>query len=110
MARVRSERCLDPSTAMALHGAWRCGVQPTMVEVEVPTDVVEALGSGKDVEAEIRFAAATHLYHAGHISMGVAARMAGMGRVAYLEELGRRRLSVIAVDLDELRHELGRTP
>jgi len=82
-------------------------MQPTTVEFEVPTDVVEALEAGRDVEAEIRFAAATHLYHAGRISMGVAARMAGIGRVAYLEELGRRRLSVIAVDIDDLRDELG---
>lgn len=56
--------------------------------------------------AELRFAAATQWYQQGIISGSKAAQIAGMSRLAFLDELARRRLDVFKVDLEELAREL----
>ena len=56
--------------------------------------------------AELRFAAAVQWYHQGRISGSKAARIAGMARLEFLDELARRKLDVVKVDLDRLREEI----
>jgi predicted HTH domain antitoxin len=56
--------------------------------------------------AELRFAAAVQWYHQGSISGSKAAEIAGLTRLAFLDELARRRLDTVKVDLDELAAEL----
>jgi predicted HTH domain antitoxin len=45
-------------------------------------------------------------YHEGRISGSKAARVAGMTRLEFLDELARRKLDVVKVDLDRLRQEI----
>lgn len=55
---------------------------------------------------ELRFAAAVQWYHQGRISGSRAAQIAGMTRLEFLDELARRKLDVVKVDVDELAREL----
>ena len=54
----------------------------------------------------MRFAAAVQWHHLGQISGSKAAQVAGMTRLEFLDELARRKLDVIKIDLDQLRREL----
>ena len=47
-----------------------------------------------------------HWYHEGRVSGSKAAQIAGMTRLEFLDELARRKLDVIKVDLDQLREEI----
>jgi predicted HTH domain antitoxin len=55
---------------------------------------------------ELRFAAAVQWYHQGLISGSKAAEIAGMPRLAFLDELARRRLDTVKIDLEDLEAEL----
>jgi predicted HTH domain antitoxin len=55
---------------------------------------------------ELRFAAAVQWYHQGLISGSKAAEIAGMTRLVFLDELARRRLDTVKIDLDDLAAEL----
>ena len=55
---------------------------------------------------ELRFAAAVQWYHQGLISGSKAAGIAGMTRLAFLDELARRRLDTVKIDFDDLAAEL----
>jgi predicted HTH domain antitoxin len=55
---------------------------------------------------ELRFAAAVQWYHQGRISGSKAAEIAGMTRLAFLDEMARRRLDTVKVDLGDLEAEL----
>ena len=75
--------------------------------IEVPEEAFSALREGPErFGAELRFAAAVHWYHEGCLSGSKAALIAGMTRLQFLDELARRKLDVIKVDLDQLRQEL----
>ena len=56
---------------------------------------------------ELRFAAAVQWYYQGRLSGSKAAQIVGMTRLEFLDELARRRLDVVKVDLDRLREEIG---
>lgn len=71
--------------------------------IEMPE---EALSSLRETP-EIRFAAAVQWYHQGKISGSKAAQIAGMTRLEFLDELAKRKLDVVKVDLDRLREEIG---
>ena len=49
---------------------------------------------------------AVKLYELGQISTGMAARLAGMGRVVFMFELDRFGLSPIGVEAEELAEDL----
>ena len=53
-----------------------------------------------------RLPAAVQWYREGRISGSQAAQIAGMTRLEFLDELARRKLDVIKVDLDQLREEI----
>jgi predicted HTH domain antitoxin len=55
---------------------------------------------------ELRFAAAVQWYHQGLISGSKAAEIAGMTRLAFLDEVARRRLDNVKIDFDDLAAEL----
>jgi predicted HTH domain antitoxin len=40
------------------------------------------------------------------MSLGRAAELCGMGKIAFMEELGRRRIPVVNWDEEEIRREL----
>lgn len=75
--------------------------------IEVPEEAFSALRETPErFAAEMRFAAAVQWYQEGRISGSKAGQIAGMTRLEFLDELARRRLDVIKVDLDALRQEI----
>ena len=57
-------------------------------------------------EAEARLLLAVKLYKLGRVSTGMAARLAGISRVAFMFELSRFGLSPIGVEPGELAQDL----
>lgn len=75
--------------------------------IELTESVFSALREAPErFGLELRFAAAVHWYHQGRISGSKAAQIAGMSRLAFLDELARRKLDVIKVDPDQLQAEV----
>jgi predicted HTH domain antitoxin len=62
----------------------------------------------EEFERQARVLLAVKLYELGKVSTGMAAQLAGMGRVAFMFELGRFGLSPVGVDADELAQDAGR--
>lgn len=59
-----------------------------------------------EFEQEARLLLAVKLYEMGRVSTGMAARLAGMQRVAFMFALERFSLSPIGIDPDELDQDL----
>lgn len=79
------------------------------ITIELPDDLIGALPCAADeLSNELRLAAAIHWYQRGLVSQGRAAQIAGLSRVAFLDELARRKVDVFVVDLDDLKRELAR--
>jgi predicted HTH domain antitoxin len=77
------------------------------VTISLPEEVFSALRQApEEFVKEMRFAAAVHWYHEGRISGSKAGQIAGMTRLEFLDELARRRLDVLKVDLNQLRQEV----
>jgi predicted HTH domain antitoxin len=75
--------------------------------IEIPEEAFSALREAPErFASELPFAAAVHWYGEGRISGSKAAQIAGMTRLAFLDELARRKLDVVKIDLDQLRREL----
>jgi hypothetical protein len=63
--------------------------------------------SSAEFEAGARLLLAVKLYEQGRVSTGMAARLAGMGRVAFMFALNRFALSPIGVEPSELADDMG---
>lgn len=75
--------------------------------IELPEEAFSALRETPErFVAEMRFAAAVQWYHQGLISGSKAAQIAGLTRLEFLDELARRKLDVVRIDLDQLRREV----
>jgi len=59
-----------------------------------------------EFETEARLLLAVKLYELGRVSTGMAAKLAGKSRVAFMFELNRFGLSPIGVDPEELAEDL----
>ena len=62
--------------------------------------------SPQEFEAEARLLLAVKLYEMDRISSGAAAKLAGMGRVAFMFELARFGLSPLGQEPSELTEDL----
>ena len=62
--------------------------------------------SSSEFEVEARLLLAVKLYELGRVSTGMAAQLAGMGRVAFMFALNRFTLSAIGVDPGELAEDM----
>ncbi len=62
--------------------------------------------SPAEFEAEARLLLAVKLYELGRISTGMAARLAGMNRVAFMFALNRFGLSPIDIEPEQLAEDL----
>jgi len=62
--------------------------------------------SQEEFEDEARLLLAIKLYELGRVSTGAAAELAGMGRVAFILELGRFGLSPLGQGSDEVAEDL----
>jgi predicted HTH domain antitoxin len=77
-----------------------------------PVLLAVPLGPGIDSQ-ESRIELATHLFDFGQISLGLAARIAGMSQSELIDELGRRGVDTLRLAPGELERELaafGRRP
>ena len=71
-----------------------------------PEELPETLGKSPEAcEQELRFLVAAKLYELGRIASGRAAELAGLERAAFLNNLGRDRISVFNYPFDELDRE-----
>lgn len=79
------------------------------LNINIPDGAFSALRyTPEEFAREMRFAAAVHWYHQGLISGSIAAEIAGLTRLQFLDELARRKLDVIVIDEEDLRRELRR--
>ncbi len=78
-----------------------------MLTIPYPEELLLSLKENPEqFEAEARLLLAVKLYELGKVSTGMAARLAGMGRVAFMFQLGRFGLSPIGVEPDELAEDM----
>lgn len=79
------------------------------VTMDLPDDICAVLRrSPRELEREIRLAAAIDWYGRGMISQGRAAEIAGIPRADLIDALALRKIEVVQVDLDALDQELAR--
>jgi len=79
------------------------------ITIEFPAAVLSALRRSPDeFGRELRLAAAIHWYSQGEVSQEKAAQIAGLHRIAFLDELARRHIDVVRVDPADLQRELDR--
>lgn len=79
-----------------------------MMTIEVPDKLLAELKrSPEEVSRDVRLAAAIEWFRRGLVSQGKAAELAGVARADFIDELAARRIPVVAVDLNELRAEIG---
>jgi predicted HTH domain antitoxin len=84
-----------------------------MAVLHIPYDeglLVSSGQSGEEFESELRFLLAAKLYELGRISAGQAGKLAGMPRLRFLDELGRRGFTVIHLEQESIEDELKDDP
>lgn len=82
-------------------------IKTNVLSIPYPEDLLLALKESPDsFEAEAKLLLAVKLYEMGRVSTGVAAQIAGMGRVAFIFALDRFSLSPFGVSPDELEQDL----
>jgi len=87
-----------------LDGAQR-GEVSLVVDGGVPVLMAVPMGAGLDT-AEVRIELAARLFDREQISLGLAARIAGLTYSEMIDELGRRDIAVIRLEPGELEREL----
>lgn len=79
----------------------------TRITLELPDEALPSRDkSAEQFARELRVAAAVHWYSRGEISQGKAARIAGMNRAEFIDELNRQKVPVTQVTIEELKREL----
>lgn len=77
------------------------------LHIPYPEELPQELGETPEAfENELRFLVAAKLYELGRVSSAQAATLAGVSRVAFLETLGRYRVSALNYPIEELEREL----
>ena len=80
----------------------------TQLAMDLPEEVFSALRlAPREFAREMRIAAAVQWYVERRISQGKAAEIAGISRIAFIDELRRRHIPAIQIDISELDAELG---
>ena len=79
------------------------------VTLEIPDDLMAQLNMGcRDVNLELRLAAAFSLCSRGELSTSQAARLAGMTYADLLEAAAQAKIELFPVDIEELKEEISR--
>lgn len=80
---------------------------PSTLHIEYPAEWPDALQRGRaEFEHEAKMAMAVKLFELGRLSSGMAARLAGMDRVAFILRLHEFGASVISTAPGELEADL----
>ena len=80
----------------------------TSVTVELPSALVNVLDADDEpLATELLLAAVCQWYAEGRISQGLAAEITNLSREAFIDELGRRGVSVLQETADEVLRPLG---
>jgi predicted HTH domain antitoxin len=80
----------------------------TTLTIEMPDDVFDILRkSPGEFRQEVRIASACHWYSQGLVSQAQGAKIAGLSRAGFIDELARRRVPVGQYPLDEVLEEIG---
>ena len=75
--------------------------------IQYPDDLLVASGKPRQVvEDELRVVLAMKLFELRQFSLGKAAELAGMGKVRFMDELGRLHIPVIDLDEVETQEEM----
>ena len=93
---LQPQRLFDDAASGELSLVTRAG-EPVLLAVP--------LGAGADSQG-VRMELAAHLYDRDQISLGLAARIAGLAYSEMIDELGRRGIATIRLQPGELEHEL----
>lgn len=81
----------------------------TTLNFTLPDSVFSALRfAPSEFLKEMRIEAATQWYAQQRISQEKGAEIAGLSRAAFIDELAKRRIPVIQIELDELLEEVKR--
>ncbi|MCP4545522.1 MAG: UPF0175 family protein [bacterium] len=77
------------------------------IEIPYSEDLLIAAGQEpRELEQEMRFLLAAKMFEIRRLSLGKASELAGMPRLRFMDELGRRRIPVINLADDQIRDEL----
>ncbi len=79
---------------------------PTL-SIPYSDDLLIATGQSPErLEAELRVLLSVKLFEMGRLSLGKAAEFAGVGKIAFMDDLARNGVPVINLDDDQLQDEL----
>src|SRR5262249_52920325 len=79
------------------------------ITLDIPESALSALRlSPNEFAREMRVAAALLWYSHGEVSQAVGAAIAGVSRAEFIDELARRRISVVQATSEELQKEMHR--
>ena len=77
------------------------------ITIQIPQQLPDIMQcSPGDFENQAKMAMAAKLYEMGKVSSGMAAQMAGIGRVEFLLQLGQYGVAIIDLDKNELHTDL----
>ncbi|NJN19992.1 MAG: UPF0175 family protein [Leptolyngbya sp. RL_3_1] len=80
---------------------------PETITIEISPDILAALKLGiTDLSRNIRLIAAIAYFEEKKLSLGKAAQLAGMNRLAFMDTLAERGIVVFDYDESMLAHEL----
>lgn len=80
-----------------------------MREIKIPYSEDLLVSSGQspdDLEQELKFLLAVKLFELRRLSIGKAAELCGMGKIQFMDRLGRMKIPVINLDEDQIEDEL----
>lgn len=80
-----------------------------MRTLEIPYSEDLLIASGQEpqeLEQELRFLLASKLFELRRLSLGKASELAGIPRLQFMDELGRRQIPVINLAEDQIADEL----
>ena len=79
----------------------------TTLTIDLPEEIFATLRrSPREVEREVRLAAAIDWYRQGLVSQGRGAEIAGVPRADFIDALAARKIEVAQIDLNALERDL----